>query len=210
MKFSKCRRHPRAGSLAATMTTTNRQCPPDFVIALALCLCSTLFHLIMQSPSIKPNVYFIRFSDASPQNALHPLGLELRSYIDKHLKLAIQNPDITSIVLMGSERNFSAGADLQELNAHVASGGSSNMIMGQSASSCIKQKPSTSLSLLDVIETLDACPKPTTAVIAGSCLGGGLELALACHVRVCLPSAKLGLPGTTNESAYACSEILIH
>ena len=133
----------------------------------------------------KSSVYFIRFSDApSPKNPLHPLGADLRRHIYDHLQIAIHDPATTSIVLLGSDLHFSAGADLQELTNHV-----------NDASSIFSTATSSSLSLLDVIAALDASPKPTVALIAGSCLGGGLELALACHFRVCLPSAKLGLPG---------------
>ena len=135
------------------------------------------------------SVYLIRFSEApcSPKNPLHPLGADLRRHIYTHLQTAIHDPKTTSIVLLGSDRHFSAGADLQELTTHVND--TSSIFPTTSSSS-----PS-SLSLLDVIAALDASPKPTVALIAGSCLGGGLELALACHVRICLPSAKLGLPG---------------
>ena len=48
--------------------------------------------------------------------------------------------------------------------------------------------------LTDVFARIDACTKPVVAAISGVALGGGLELALACHARVALTSAKLGLP----------------
>ena len=41
---------------------------------------------------------------------------------------------------------------------------------------------------------LARCPKPTVAAISGACLGGGLELALCCHFRLCNDRARLGLP----------------
>jgi 3-hydroxyacyl-CoA dehydrogenase len=127
--------------------------------------------------SSSSSVYLIRFSEAS-SNPLHPLGATLRQFIYDHLQTAIRDPSVSSIVLMGSDKNFSAGADLQELDS----------VIGDAFST-------TALSLLDVIALLDSCPKPTVAMISGACLGGGLELALACNFRVCLPSATLGLPG---------------
>ncbi len=45
-----------------------------------------------------------------------------------------------------------------------------------------------------LVEVLDASAKPVVAAIAGACLGGGLEVALACHARFCSPDAKFGLP----------------
>ncbi|GKZ00995.1 long chain fatty acid oxidase [Mayamaea pseudoterrestris] len=148
---------------------------------------------MQSSSSPKSNVYFIRFSDVS-KNPLHPLGADLLKHIDSHLKQAIGNASVTSIVLMGSDRQFSAGANLQELNANVSNISGKNKVSSSTTLSSILNQGPSSLSILDVIETLESCPKPTVAFIAGTCLGGGLELSLACHVRVCLPSAKLGLP----------------
>ena len=71
---------------------------------------------------------------------------------------------------------FSAGADIEEFAAGLD---------GQTY---------VSPTLPTVIDALDAARKPVAAAIAGPCLGGGLEVALACHVRVCAPSAKFGLP----------------
>ncbi len=48
--------------------------------------------------------------------------------------------------------------------------------------------------LPDVVEAIENCPKPIVAAIHGTALGGGLEVAMACHYRVAVPSAKLGLP----------------
>jgi 3-hydroxyacyl-CoA dehydrogenase len=49
-------------------------------------------------------------------------------------------------------------------------------------------------NLLDVLAEIEFSSKPVVAAIHGTALGGGLELALACHYRVAVPSAKLGLP----------------
>lgn len=160
--------------------------------------------------SRKSRVHIIRFSEAPPAstsgahapgktNPLHPLNASLRQYIVQQLQEAVQDPRVSSIVLLGSERNFSAGADLQELSKLTSESPPTGMSRPSDPSfqpslQSILSSPS-SMSLLDVIAALDACPKPTVALIAGSCLGGGLELALACHWRVCLPSARLGLPG---------------
>jgi 3-hydroxyacyl-CoA dehydrogenase len=48
--------------------------------------------------------------------------------------------------------------------------------------------------LPEVVDRIEACPKPVVAAIHGTALGGGLEVALGCHYRVAVPDAKLGVP----------------
>src|SRR4029079_15737917 len=55
-------------------------------------------------------------------------------------------------------------------------------------------KPPVMPWLPQVVDRIEACTKPVVAAIHGTALGGGLEVALACHYRVALPSAKLGTP----------------
>src|SRR5471030_2091013 len=76
-----------------------------------------------------------------------------------------------SIVLICEGRTFIAGADITEF------GGA--------------QKGA---SLYDVQEAIENSPKPVVAAIHGTALGGGLEVALTCHYRVAVPSARCGLP----------------
>ncbi len=76
-----------------------------------------------------------------------------------------------AIVLIGNGRMFSAGAEMTEFN-----------------------KPRQPPSLPEVFEAIEHSKIPIVAAIHGSALGGGLELALACHALVALASAQLGLP----------------
>lgn len=85
-----------------------------------------------------------------------------------------------AVLITGQGRNFSKGADLEEIRE---SGGALN-----------KKTLAFGNELLDRIEAL---PKPIVAAIQGACFGGGLELALACHLRVCADNARLGLPELT-------------
>ena len=110
----------------------------------------------------------IRFGDGR----LNPLGATTRSQIHVSLQEAKDDSSVSSIVLFGGA-NFSAGADLTEFSQLPASD---------------------VLSLLDLVAYIEAYPKPVVAAIDGVALGGGLELALACHYRVCTDAAKLGLP----------------
>ena len=104
---------------------------------------------------------------------VNSLGHALRSGIVAALDQALADPQVQAIVLTGSARAFSGGADVREFGTPKAG-----------------QEP----TLPSVIRALDGSTKPVVAAIAGVCLGGGLELALGCHYRVALPDASLGLP----------------
>ena len=99
------------------------------------------------------------------------------------LSLAISDADkddsVGLIVITGEgEKSFVAGADIKEFADFSISEGGSLAKTGQS-------------SLFNLIENLT---KPVIAAINGFALGGGLELALSCHIRVASSNAKLGLP----------------
>ena len=103
-----------------------------------------------------------------PVNAL---GAALRASLDEALAQVIADQAIRAIVLAAEGKVFVGGADISEFG-----------------------KPQHPPSLPDVLERLDASPKPVVAAIGGAALGGGLELAMACHGRIAAPSAKIGLP----------------
>jgi 3-hydroxyacyl-CoA dehydrogenase len=111
--------------------------------------------------------------DSPPVNSL---GHTLRERIVWQLEAAQTNPSVRGIVLTGSEKAFSAGADVTEFGTPLQF-----------------QEP----ILRSVLATVEASRKPVVAALAGVALGGGLELALACHGRVALASARVGLPEVT-------------
>jgi enoyl-CoA hydratase len=92
---------------------------------------------------------------------------------------AVENDEsVRVIVLHGEGRFFSAGADIKEFT--TVQSGEEFAVLAQNGQ--------------DVFERLESFPKPVIAAIHGAALGGGLELAMSCHIRFVTESAKLGLP----------------
>ncbi|WP_027549550.1 3-hydroxyacyl-CoA dehydrogenase NAD-binding domain-containing protein [Bradyrhizobium sp. Cp5.3] len=106
--------------------------------------------------------------DSPPVNAL---SAAVRGGILDCIKAAVADPAIKGIVLTCAGRTFIAGADITEFG-----------------------KPPKAPALNDVLSEIENSPKPVVAAIHGTALGGGLEVALACHFRVAVKEAKLGLP----------------
>jgi 3-hydroxyacyl-CoA dehydrogenase len=103
-----------------------------------------------------------------PVNAL---SANVRQGIRDGVRQAEEDPEVKAIVLICGGRTFIAGADISEFG-----------------------KPLTGVSLPDAQAAIEHCSKPVIAAIHGTALGGGFEVALVCHYRVAVPSAKLGLP----------------
>jgi 3-hydroxyacyl-CoA dehydrogenase len=108
--------------------------------------------------------------DNPPVNGL---GHALRGAIAADVDAAAADARVKAIVIIGAKALFSGGADIREFNTPKA-----------------LAEP----TLHTVIRIVESSPKPVIAAIAGHCIGGGLELALACHYRVAAPDAQLGLP----------------
>jgi 3-hydroxyacyl-CoA dehydrogenase len=108
---------------------------------------------------------------------LNPLSFGVRKALLDQLHAAEQDPSVAMIVITGTGNNFSAGADIKEMADFSAAEG-------------VNSEP----TLPPVVEAIEACSKPVVAAIDGVALGGGCEVALACHYRVATPRAKLGLP----------------
>lgn len=109
--------------------------------------------------------------DNPPVNAL---SHAVRIALVEALKELFSAPGVAAIVIACAGRTFIAGADIREFG-----------------------KAPLLPDLPDVVEFLDGAPCLTVAAIHGTALGGGLELALACHFRLATASAKLGLPEVT-------------
>jgi 3-hydroxyacyl-CoA dehydrogenase len=108
--------------------------------------------------------------DNPPVNGL---GAELRAGIVAAMRQALEDDAVRAVVITGTDRAFSGGADVKEFGTPRAG-----------------LEP----RLPQVIELVEASPKPVVAAIAGVCMGGGLELALGAHLRVARSDATIALP----------------
>lgn len=110
-----------------------------------------------------------------PANALaREVILEVNEPLD-----AVENDDaVRAILLKGEGRFFSAGADIKEFTS-ITSGVAFSELAASGQT---------------IFERVETFSKPVIAAIHGLALGGGLELAMSCHIRLVADNAKLGLP----------------
>lgn len=124
-------------------------------------------------------VALITINRAKSLNALNASVITELSNAVKHFA---QDKDVRAIIITGSgEKSFVAGADIKEFSDFGKEQAEALAKNGQEI-------------LFDTIENLS---KPVIAAINGFALGGGLELAMACHIRYASENAKLGLPEVT-------------
>lgn len=124
--------------------------------------------------SVENHVAIITINHA-PANALSAAIIKELSQTFDQIE---GNEQVRAVLLHGEGRFFSAGADIKEFTG-VKNGKAFEELAqyGQS-----------------VFERIESFPKPVVAAIHGAALGGGLELAMACHIRLVTERAKLGLP----------------
>jgi 3-hydroxyacyl-CoA dehydrogenase len=103
-----------------------------------------------------------------PVNAL---SQAVRAGLSAVVDAALADPEVAALVILCEGRTFIAGADIREFG-----------------------KPPQPPILTEVVTKLENANKPVVAAIHGTALGGGFEVALACHFRVAVASAKVGLP----------------
>jgi 3-hydroxyacyl-CoA dehydrogenase len=101
------------------------------------------------------------------------LGYATRVGIFDGLKKVLSKRAVKAVVITGAGRAFSGGADIKEFNT---------------------PKSMAEPTLHTVIAAIEAADKPVIAAVHSVAMGGGLELALACHYRVAAPGAQIALP----------------
>jgi enoyl-CoA hydratase len=110
-------------------------------------------------------------------NKLNALNDRVIAELGDAIDSARQNGDVGGVILTGAGRAFVAGADISELENHGAVSAKALAQRGQ-----------------EVFRRYETSPKPTIAAVNGFALGGGCELAMACHIRIASEAAKFGQP----------------
>ncbi|KKX50318.1 enoyl-CoA hydratase-related protein, partial [Sphingobacterium sp. IITKGP-BTPF85] len=130
-------------------------------------------HLLYQ---VDKHIAYITINRASALNALNQQTLR---ELEATLVEAKKDHDVKGIIITGAgEKAFVAGADIKEF-----------IDLSEAEAKLLSQKGHYIFT-----ELIEQSPKPVIAAINGFALGGGLELALACHMRFASANAKLGLP----------------
>lgn len=111
-------------------------------------------------------------------NKLNALNKDVIEELGKAVNEIYANPEIRSAIITGEgPKAFIAGADITEFEKLDTKGGVRLAQVGQ-----------------DLLSKIENAPKPIVAAVNGFALGGGCELAMACHIRVASETAKFGQP----------------
>lgn len=120
-------------------------------------------------------ILFITINRPSKMNALN---IETVKEINAAMQEVYDDPEVRGVIMTGSgEKAFVAGADIAEIAELNEVNGRRFAERGQ-----------------EVFTMIEECPKPIIAAVNGFALGGGCELAMACHIRVASENARFGQP----------------
>ncbi|WP_207496223.1 enoyl-CoA hydratase/isomerase family protein [Aridibaculum aurantiacum] len=124
---------------------------------------------------LENNIFTITINRPDKLNAL---SKQVMNDLDEVMDEVYKNDDIRSVIITGAgEKGFVAGADISEFVGLSVDEGKNLAKRG-----------------LDIFFKIENCPKPVVAAVNGFALGGGCELAMACHFRIASENAKFGQP----------------
>lgn len=125
--------------------------------------------------SVRDGVGWVRLDGAE---RLNPIGTATYTELADVIRRFEAEGSARAVVIHGAGRVFSAGADIEEISRFADRAQFENYLRG----------------FTDALDVLSTSRLPSVAAVHGAALGGGLELALACDLRLATPTAKLGLP----------------
>ena len=109
---------------------------------------------------------------------LNALNNQVLQDLEQTFATLEEDPEVGVVIVTGAgEKAFVAGADISELKSLDTAGARTQALRGQA-----------------VLQRIESMPKPVIAAVNGFALGGGCELALACHIRIASENARFGLP----------------
>ena len=125
--------------------------------------------------SLENGIFTITINRPDKMNALNQ---EVMNDINNVMDEVYKNAEIKSVIITGAgDKAFIAGADISEFSGLSQQQGMALAKKGQ-----------------DIFFKVENCPKPVIAAVNGFALGGGCELAMACHMRIASDNAKFGQP----------------
>lgn len=132
-----------------------------------------MYHTLLTS--LENNIFTITINRPDKMNALNQ---EVMNDINTVMDEVYKNAEIISVIITGAgEKAFVAGADISAFSGLSQQQGMALAKKGQ-----------------DIFFKIENCPKPVIAAVNGFALGGGCELAMACHMRIASDNAKFGQP----------------
>lgn len=127
------------------------------------------------STRIENGILYVTITRESKMNALN---IQTLKDIKEAVAAIYDNKEVAGVILTGAgSKAFAAGADIAEFANFNVEEGTRMSADGHA-----------------VLNTIEKCPKPVIAAVNGFALGGGCELAMACHIRVAAENAKFGQP----------------
>lgn len=124
---------------------------------------------------LKDGILYLTINRASKMNALN---IETIQELGQAIDQAYTDAAVNGVILTGAgDKSFIAGADISEFANFSSEEGKKMSAAGHA-----------------VFNKFENCPKPTIAAINGFALGGGLELAMSCHLRIASNKSKFGQP----------------
>lgn len=130
------------------------------------------------SPLLTTDRGAVRVIAVNRPDKLNALNAQTLDALHQAFETAAADPAVRCVVLTGSgPKAFVAGADISEMNGLTPVQGRDFSLRGQK-----------------LMRRIEKMPKPVIAMVNGFALGGGLELAMGCHLRIAADSAKVGQP----------------